>query len=113
MKLNTPLTESINSETVVSYLNSLIDRFFKILPMRENNEDTLSVYIRSFQCEIIGCQQLLPSLGSGKQWITLLAILQYITDNPDCPISDVRREVFRAIDICSKLKAYLTEADGE
>ena len=41
--------------------------------------------------------------------MTLLSMLQYMIDRPDCPVSEVRREVFRAISICNRLKAEYAE----
>ena len=40
--------------------------------------------------------------------MTLISILQYLIDTPDCPVQDVKREVFRAISICNKLKSRYT-----
>lgn len=114
MKIDTLLHEPIDAVAVVAYIDSLINRFFKILPMRENGEASVDVYIRSFQCELLGCQNLIPVIGTDKSYLTLLSILQYLADNPECPVSDVKREIFRAIGICDKLKTSLdTEAQNE
>ncbi len=106
MKIET-LLEPIDARAVVTYFDSLVNRFFKILPMRENGEASLGVYIKSFQCELLGCQHFIPAVGTDKSYLTLLSILQFLIDNPECPLSDVKREVFRAIGICNKLKTSL------
>jgi len=46
--------------------------------------------------------------------VSLLNILQYLIDNPECSLTVVKREVFRAISICNKLKAkYAVEVATE
>lgn len=104
------MSEALLSGKLLSnYLRSLVDRFFKILPMREDEEETLVVYIRSLQSELLGFKELIESLQHDALYVTLLSILQYMIDNPECPVDDVRREIFRAISICNKLRYRYTK----
>lgn len=104
----------VDADAVINYIESLINRFFKILPIKENNEETLGVYIESLQLEMLGCKNLIPVLSKNGDYFSLLSILQYLIDNPDTPTRVVKREVFKAISICTKLKSRLTEnEDGE
>src|SRR5699024_7722579 len=41
-----------------NYLRALVNQFFKILPMWESGEKTVGTYIRSLQCELLGCREL-------------------------------------------------------
>ena len=97
--------EPINEELVYNYFDSLVNSFFKILPIREDGESTLPVYIKSLQAQILGCKELISILDNNSNILALVSILQYLRDNPDCPIKDVKREVFKAISICNKLKS--------
>ena len=90
-----------------------MNQFFKILPMRENGEETLCVYMKSLQVELLGCKELIPDMRDNPRYLTLLAILQYLVDNPSCPLQDVRREVFEAISICNKLESIYTNMGVE
>ena len=45
-------------------------------------------------------------LRADAEYMTLLSILQYMIDNPECSVTSVKREVFRAISIINKIKAY-------
>lgn len=90
---------------VCRYFRNLVNRFFKILPMREDGEPTLAVYTKSLQAELLGCEELIPELRENPHYLTLLAILQYLTDHPESGVPEVKREVFRAISICNQLKA--------
>ena len=94
----------MNDELLHNYFDSLVNRFFKILPMREQGEEFLDVYMQSFRNELIGCDSLLADVGIDANIITLASILQFLIDNPDEPVGNVKREVFRAISICNKLK---------
>lgn len=110
MMLDTAAGTQLDVRVVKNYFKDLVNRFFKVLPMRENSEKTLVTYLHSLQLELLGCQNFVAAVGEDSLYLTLLSILQYLIDNPDCGIAEVRREVFRAISICNKLQSrYLEE----
>ena len=94
----------VSEELLQNYFQSLVNRFFKILPIRESEEETLVVYMKSLQCEVLGCRKLISDMDNDSRFFTLAAILEYLIDTPDCSIKDVKREVFKAIHICNQLK---------
>lgn len=96
-----------------NYFKSMVNRFFKILPLKENGDATLPVYIESFQGELLGCKELVNALQADSQFVSLLAILQYLADTPELSTTSLRREVFRAISICNKLSAKYTSLKSE
>lgn len=106
MEVNTKADVSIDSELVYNYFHNLVNQFFKILPMRETNEETLPTYIISLRSELLGCNQLIEALEYDSSFLSLLNILQFLIDNPECSISTTKREVFKAISICNRLKAH-------
>ena len=93
-----------------AYFERLVDHFFKILPMWENQEQSLPAYLESFQLEVTGCQSVMRDKGADADFITLLSILQYFIDHPSCKTASVRREVFHAISICNALRTRCTKA---
>lgn len=99
----------VNEQLIKNYFELLIGCIFKILPMKENNEDSLTVYMRSLQAEMAGCYKIIDAIKNDGAFMSLLSILQYQIDNPNCPVKDTRREVFKAIALCNKLKANYTE----
>lgn len=111
MTIDTVTGSTIDVELLNNYLKNLVNLFFKILPMRENEEDSLPVYMRSLQSEIIGCKEIITALNNDHLFLSLISILQYLIDN-DCSVKDVRREVFNAISICNKLKARYQRMGG-
>lgn len=102
----------MRQESVYKYMRSLVDRFFKILPLWENKESSLPTYLESLQLELVGFNGLMIALDDDKDFVSLLAILQYLIDNPDTSTHTVKREVFRAISLCNKLRArFSAESD--
>lgn len=101
---------AISQRLLYNYFKNLVNSFFKILPIKEEKPETLPIYMESLQMELIGCKHLVVGMGDEPAFLSLLSILQYLIDYPECGQHEVRREVFRAISLCNKLKAiYLAE----
>lgn len=112
MTLKTNSGAPLDAVLLYNYLRNLVNLFFKILPIRESEDPSLSVYMRSLQLELLGCGALIDSLDSDPTFVSLLAILQFLIDHPETPVADVRREVFRAISICNKLSVRFEKKYG-
>lgn len=96
--------EEIDSRLMKNYFHALVNSFFKILPIKEHGEKSVTVYLDSLMAEMLGCKGIIQALDFDASYMTLLSILQYLIENGDCPIKVVKREVFRAISICKKLE---------
>lgn len=99
-------------ELVSNYLDGLVNQFFKILPLKEDGEPSLNEFMKSLQVELIGHKGLMEYIKNDSMYMTLLSILQYLIDNncDDFDTAVVKREVFKAISICKKLrKKYCVE----
>ena len=105
MMVETTAGMPIDAEVLHNYFRNLVNHFFKILPIREQNEESLTTYMQSLQAELLGCKGLVSAIQNDASYLTLLSLLQYLIDNPECTVREVKREVFRAISICNKLKA--------
>mgnify|MGYP006891094825 CR=1 FL=1 len=92
-----------HEKVLKNYFDSLVNSFFKILPIKESEEDTLTEYMQSLQLELIGCNSLFAGTSYDSALLSLIAILQYLIDN-DCEMKVIRREVFKSIGICKMLK---------
>lgn len=100
----------IPAKLVENYLYGLVNQFFKILPLWESGEPSLSEFMRNLQSELIGHKSLMQFVEFDSMYMTLLSILQYLIDvHPGCDISIVKREVFGAISICKKLRRKYCE----
>lgn len=104
----------ISDQMLGNYLNNLVNLFFKILPIRESEEQTLLSYMESLQTELLGTKELVVLLNHDPLFISLVAILQYLIDHPDSPVYIYKREVFKGISICNKLvKKYAIKQSKE
>ena len=66
--------QTVRNNLVKNYFHDLVNRFFKILPMRENGEESLTTYMRSLRVELIGGKGLLPELQVNSSYEVLTTI---------------------------------------
>ncbi len=112
MMIPTTAGKPMDSAVLSNYFRTLINLFFKILPLWESGENSLTVYMKSLQLELLGCNELVEAIHNDALFLSLVAILQYLIDTPECEVAAVKREVFRAISVCNKLKAkYAVPSD--
>lgn len=112
--LETSINMSIKAETMSKYFGVLVNKIFKILPIIENNESSLSTYMDSLFIEISGCKELITSIQDDPMFITLLGTLTWLMnhyDDKNCTFKQIRREVFHAISICKKLETQVLGGD--
>jgi hypothetical protein len=94
----------IPDETFSNYLDFLVGKIFKILPISEHNFDTLQAYLESLQIELLGSQNLIKVLREDNEFLSLLSILEYFLNTKDISNEIYKREVFKCINIIKKIK---------
>lgn len=104
MTLDTSYGIPVDSRMLNNYLYSLVGRFFKILPIREEESETLVPYMESLLVELLGCSELILNIRFDARFLSLVGTLQYLIDNPNETVDVYKREVFNSISICNKLK---------
>lgn len=109
--INTANGGKVTSNLIGNYFRALVNKIFKILPMKENEEDSLCIYLESLQAELLGCKELVGEIKENPLFLSLLSILQYLIDNPDLKTLKVRREVFHAISICNQIKSIYATSE--
>jgi hypothetical protein len=95
--------ELLEGKCFVNYLNFLINRFYKILPIQETQTDTLQSYLESLFIELKGNHILIDKIKCDGNFLILLGTLQYFIQNNDIEHSTYRREVFKCTNIIKKL----------
>jgi hypothetical protein len=101
--------ESLNNQFLVNYLNFLTGRVFKILPISEQEPNTLQDYLSSLVIELKGSQSLIELIRYDANFISLISTLQYFVDN-QYTHKVLKREVFKCIKLIQKLqKSYVKE----
>ena len=111
MMIQTKVGVPMDATILANYFRSLVNLFFKILPIWESGEGSLETYMKSLQAELLGCKELIEAIHNDPLFLSLISILQYLIDNPSMGATAVKREVFRAISICNKLKARYAVPD--
>lgn len=112
MRRETAAGIPVESEVLGHYLETLVDRFFKILPLRESGEPSLGAYLESLRSELAGFEAFMVDLRGDGMLMSLLCMLQYLIDHPETEVRQVRREVFRAISLCNKLSERYRGSGG-
>lgn len=85
-----------------SYLKSLINKVYKILPMYEEENKNLCSYIQSLERELVGCYRLYDSVCEDAQFLSLIGILRYL-HSEEYNQSVCKQEVFKAIGIIQNI----------
>ena len=101
----------VSNEMHVKKLAALVNQFYKILPIKESGEPSLGAYLKSLQREMLGYKSLILALDNDAQYLSLLAIIQYMIDN-DCEVATVKSDVFKAINILKKMQARFASSSG-
>ena len=104
--------DNISDEMIAAYMGDLVNRFYKILPIKENEEDTMQLYAGSLLRELSGFKELMAAMHGDDRFVSLLAILEHFT-NGESDLAAVKSDVFRAINIIKKLKAKHCPGEGE
>lgn len=101
----------IPNESFCNYFNFLINKTYKILPLKEENSDTLKSYLESFLKELIGNKELVSCLVNEPQFITVLNTMEYLAHG-EYSVAECKKEVFKCINILQKIKKKYFE-DGD
>lgn len=110
--LETTFCSDLNRESVGNYFNRLINKVFRILPLIEEGEKSITVYIDSLQDELDGYRNLVTKYEDDPDYISLLSVIVFIKDNhnsKDVAFAKIRREVFNAINLCCRMRDRLLD----
>lgn len=89
-------------ENFCRYFEFLINKTYKILPLKEEKSDTLKSYLESYQRELIGNKDLVSILVDEPKFVTVLNTMQFLISEE---YSDkiCKREVFKCIRILEEI----------
>lgn len=99
------------SESFCRYFEFLINKTYKILPMKEEKSKTLKAYLESYLRELIGNRELVGVLVNEPQFITVLNTIQFLISeeysNEVC-----KKEVFKCIRLLEKINEKYFKGGG-
>lgn len=93
------------NDLLIAYVDGLIDKIFKLLPLREENSLTLNKYIEGLLREIIGGKELIEELKNNQDIISILGILQNLMNENN--FESYRSDIFKCINLVKKIKKSL------
>lgn len=99
----------IQKESFCNYFKFLINKTYKILPLKEENSNTLISYLEGYLRELVGNKELIAVLVDEPQFVTVLNIIQYLISET-YSVETCRKEVFRCIRILEKINTKYFKA---
>lgn len=102
-----------NDERLIIYLNSIVNSVFKILPLWEEKNIGVDVYVESLIFELNGLEEAIE-IKHSYEYISLLSNLQSVKKevlSEDSKKSIIKREVFKCINIIKNMVGKLEEGE--
>lgn len=90
-----------------NYLCKLIDRIYKIIPLKEENVETVESYIRNITDEIMGNAELINSIDCDPRVMIITSTLFSIVGETEH--GAYKRSVFKCIRYIEQLKDKVSE----
>lgn len=87
-----------------NYLERLINKVFKLLPLKEEDNPTLDIYLESLQYELIGGKNVLLKLSHNPEYLSLILSLESLNYIDDLEL--YKRKIFECIGIIKKLNSH-------
>lgn len=92
-------------ELLQAYINGMISKVYKMLPMKQEGIETLSKYIESTLREFIGQKELVDELKSNGEFQSILGVMESLLKQDDFRI--FRSDIFKIINLIERLKSSL------
>lgn len=86
-----------------NYFNILINKFYKILPLKEENSSTVDQYITSLLAEMTGGREVIKAIQHDGLYLMLVNTLEYLRYCDDLKVC--KREVFKCIKTIESLNS--------
>lgn len=95
----------IPNELYYNYMDMLVNRIFKILPLKDEKSKTVDTYIINLLNELTGNKELIIHLNNDSRYETILANLQALLATD----ADYRNIVLNTIPLIKQLKEQYCE----
>lgn len=106
-RLITTKYNPLPSELCADYFDKLVNRVYKLLPLKEENSDTIDTYIKDLLFELTGNNEVIISLKNDGSFLSIIGRIEKLQTESD--IKTYRREVFNCIQNVTRLKRKYSE----
>ena len=89
-------------ENFCRYFEFLINKTYKILPLKEEKSDTLKSYLESYLRELIGNKELVSIMVNEPKFVTVLNTMQFLISE-EYSVKVCKREVFKCFRILEEI----------
>ena len=86
-----------------TFLLSLTNKIYKILPLREEQNDGLKAHIDSLRIELIGAYRTFAVLRTSRPYIEIVNTINYMACHR-YSVTACRREVFKMLRLAKQLQ---------
>lgn len=90
-----------------NYLSKLIDRIYKIIPLKEEKIQTVNSYIDSIMDEVMGNADLINSIDCDPRVMIIVSTLSSIKNTEEHDV--YKRSVFKCIRYVEQLRDVVSE----
>lgn len=100
-----------DNQKLIVYLNSIVNSVFKVLPLYEEKNIGVEIYVESLLFELYGLEKVV-SISDSYEYISLLSNLESVKSEiakEDSKKSVIKREVFKCINIIKNMVGKLEE----
>lgn len=94
------LYNNIPANLHVRYMDNLINRVFKILPLKEENSETVDVYIKNLLYELTGNKELIVYLNNDSRYEAVISNLHKLISLKE----NYRTVVFNTIALIEQIR---------
>lgn len=101
----------IPKESFCNYFEFLINKTYKILPLKEEKSKTLKSYLESLLRELLGNKELVNILVGEPQFITVLNTMQFLISE-EYTVKVCKKEVFKCIRILEEINSKYFKGGG-
>lgn len=92
-------------EMLIVYVNGMIAKVYKMLPMKQTEAKTLANYMESTLREFIGQKELVCELRNNEEFLTIIGTLESLLNQDD--FKNFRSDIFKVINLIEKIKIKL------
>jgi flagellin-specific chaperone FliS len=102
---------NLPDEMLVAYVDGMIAKVYKMLPMKQTHFQSLHTYMESTLREFIGQKELVLELKNNEEFLTILGTLESLLDQDD--FKKFRSDIFKVINLIERLKNKLGGDENE
>lgn len=102
-----------DNKKITVYLNVVVDKIFKILPLYEEKNIGIKVYVESLIFELYGVQNVI-TIENSSDYISLLSTLESVRaemNKENIKKYTLKRELFKCINLVKNISSNLEKSD--